>query len=755
MEEKRREIIPCFISSYVPRQCGIATFTNNLANAIMQKIMKSNFQVVAINNNVVYDYPPEVQYEIHQHKIEDYFTAAEFINLSTSNIISVQHEFGLYGGQQGRYIIRLLQNLQKPVITTLHTVLKNPNSKYYTSLIEVIDHTEKVVVMTKKAVEILKDIYKIPLEKIRMIPHGVPDYPFLETRPFKQKLGYEGKITILTFGLLSPNKGIEFMLQGLAPVVKENPRLFYIVLGITHPELKRTQGEKYRLKLMKLTQKLGLTENVKFIDKYTTFEELCQYLLAADIYVTPYLSKEQITSGTLAYAVGLGKAIISTPYWHAEELLADGRGILVGFGNVNELSEALAKLSTDEVLRQRLRKAAYEYGREMVWSKIADKYLKLFQEELKNERKVNRKVVPLKPTFFPVSRITCISLLERFTDDTALLQHSRFGVADRKQGYSADDVGRALVVCMKNFDAQTAYRINPLVNKYLSFLHYVQREDGLFHNFVSYERKFLDEVGSEDTFGRVLWGLGTIVGESQQKGQFYLAKQLFDRAMANSLPTFPRAVAYTICGLYGYLTKFPGASIYRRKMAQLADYLISLYNKHSNSQWKWFETIITYGNAKIPQSLFLAYRTLGEEKYLEVAVESLRFLTNQQYNGEYFDLIGNNGWLKIDREKASFAQQPIEIGYLSECYIEAYEITKEERYLKLAEHAAGWFLGRNRSGKAVFDFEEFIPLDGLEINGLNMNCGAEAVLSFILTNIAAEKAYQMKKGKMAENLWKR
>lgn len=734
----RKEINPCFISSYMPKKCGIATFTHNLF-ASYQNLYASAGKIVAVEGLPEGDYPTEVDFVFDKNKVSDYTTAAGHINADDLQVVNLQHEFGLFGGPEGRHIARLLEKLKKPVVTTIHTVLQEPTLGYYTSLIEVIQRSQRVVVMSNKAVEILREIYYVPQDKIVMIPHGVPDLPFVETDYFKKELGLASRFVLLSFGLLSPGKGLELVLEALPEVVRNHPNLLYIILGKTHPEVAKIHGERYRESLQKLTYENKLENNVLFIDKFVTNEELYNYISASDVYVTPYHSQEQITSGTLAYAVALGKVVVSTPYHYAKEVLTEGRGYLVPFNNPKALAGTMSGVLSQREGMQKMRRAAYEYGRSMIWSRVAELYRNLFKEVYKefSLKKLQKISVVYKSSQDYLRRRNLYKMFECLTDNTGIFQHTKYGIPDLKHGYSADDVGRALGIILKvaRFDNEPG--CYQLAKKYLAFILYVQKEDGRFHNFVGYDRRILDEDGGDDTFGRVLMGLGSAIALSTDPSVTILAKEIFDRAIAGRQPglplsTYPKALAYSICGLSDYLKKYPESPEAAELLRPAADYLVKVYKENKRPDWDWFEPSVTYANAKLPFALMMAHSILKDEIYLSTALVTLRFLTIIQYNGTYFDIVGNKDWLVYGAGRAFFDQQPIEIGCLVEAYCEALRQTHDENYRVLANKAFNWFFGNNRQGVPVYNLKDDYPLDGLTETGSNTNSGAESVLSFAL-----------------------
>jgi len=732
----QKETNPCFISSYAPKECGIATFTHNLFTSY-QNLYASAGKIVAVDGLSSGGYPPEVKFVFDKNKVSDYATAARYINTTDIQVVNLQHEFGLFGGPEGRHIVRLLEKLKKPVVTTIHTVLQEPSLGYYTSLIEVIQHSQRIVVMSNKAIEILREIYYVPPEKIVMIPHGVPDLPFVETEPFKKELGLAGRFVLLSFGLLSPGKGFELVLEALPEVVRDHPDLIYIILGKTHPEVVRLHGERYRESLQKLTHEKNLENNVLFIDKFVTNEELYNYISASDVYVTPYHSQDQITSGTLAYAVALGKVVISTPYHYAQEVLAEDRGYLVPFNNPKALVKTLNGILSHKEDMQKTRWAAYEYGRSMIWSRVAELYHGLFKEVSKeySQNKLQKISIVYRSSQDYLRRRNLYRMFENLTDNTGIFQHTKYGIPDLKHGYSTDDVGRALGIILKVARYGNEPGCYQLAKKYLAFLVYVQKEDGRFHNFVGYDRRILDEDGGDDTFGRVLMGLGSAVALSTDSSVTILAKELFDRAIAGRqtglpLSTYPKAMAYSLCGLSDYLKKFPDSPEASELLRAGADYLVKLYEDNKRPDWDWFEPSVTYANAKLPFALMRAHSILKDEVYWTTALATLNFLTSIQYNGTYFDIVGNKGWLVNGAKRAIFDQQPIEIACLVEAYCEALRLTKDKNYRDLANKAFSWFYGKNCRGVPVYNLKDDYPLDGLTETGTNANSGAESVLAF-------------------------
>ncbi|HWR26089.1 MAG TPA: glycosyltransferase family 4 protein, partial [Methanosarcina sp.] len=679
-------------------------------------------EVIALNEPFeTHGYPEEVVFQIQKDRIEDYYLAADYINQSDADIVCLQHEFGLFGGNAGDYIFALLSGINKPVITTMHTVIQEPTPEYRISTENLIKYSEKLVVMSQNAVEILKDTYKAPADKIEVIFHGVPDYPFSNCSKYKKMLNVEGSPLVLTFGLLSQNKGIESMLEALPDVVDLYPDLIYLILGATHPTVKKTQGEAYRQSLESKVFELGLEKNVVFHDKFVEKEELCNYILASDIYISPYLSREQIVSGALTYAIGMGKAIISTPYLYAQEMLSDNKGMLVNFGDANGFKNSLLHLIENPEECDSMRKRAYDFGRKMTWKNVGKEYNMVFNKALKNYNTYSRQQNKFNfiPSQLPEVKLDYLKLL---TDDVGIIQHTNLGVPSRHHGYSTDDVGRSLVALTQLIDNQAkTEEYWKLITTYMSFLEHAQTETGHFHNFMNYKREFVDEKGSEDTLGRAIYGLGHVASCPHfSKNLRTLAYTLVSKSRSElEKLSHPRAKAYAICGLYemlrtdmdahefesihnsrrdsGKTVNFLGdKDAFESIFTSYADSLVDLYEDNSKGDWNWFAPTVTYSNAKLSESLLLAYNYTKDRTYRKVGLATLDFLTEIQWKGDFFDMVGNNGWYSCGGKKPIFDQQPIEAGYLTQAYISAYEIVRENKYLELAKYSFEYFLGRNR-----------------------------------------------------------
>jgi len=728
------------IGNYLPRQCGIATFTTDLCEALAATYPIPCFAVAINDIDRGYAYPPRVRFEIPQHDIAAYYRSADFLNISNVDIACLQHEYGIFGGPAGSHILALIRELRMPIVTTMHTVLHNPDQNQRRILQELAELSDLVIVMSQRGAEFLQDIYNVSSDKIEIIPHGIPDMPFVDPNFYKDRFGVAGKIVLLTFGLISPNKGIEYVIESLPLVLEHYPNVVYIVLGATHPYVRRQEGESYRSMLQNLARECGVERNVIFFNRFVSLEELVEFIGAADIYITPYLSREQIVSGTLSYSLGAGKAVISTPYWYAEEMLANGRGMLVPFRDAKAIAEKVLFLLDNEAERHAMRKRAYLYTRDMVWQKVAQRYMEAFHRARLQRMRSPRPAFVAKALDKRHDELPLIKLdhLRHLTDSTGILQHAVFSVANYAQGYTTDDNARALVVAvlLEELGMEGASEAFHLASRYLAFLwHAFNFENGRFRNFLSYERRWMEEVGSEDSHGRALWALGTLLGRINRPSLHGPAGRLFDLALPAVLGfTSPRAYAFVLIGIQEYSRRFPGDRAAQHIRQVLAERLIDLYRQHSEPDWHWFEPILAYDNGKMSHALISVGHALAQEEMLAVGLTTLEWLTKvQRSEAGYFVPIGTNGFYKKGGERARFDQQPIEAQAMISACLEAYRITKEERWYHEAQRAFQWFLGRNDLRLPLYDPTTGGCRDGLQPDRVNQNQGAESTLAFLLS----------------------
>jgi len=738
------------IGNYLPRQCGIATFTTDLVEGLSAEAPDIHCWATAINDKPEgYPYSEKVRFEINQNKLSDYSVAAQFLNISQTDIVCLQHEYGIFGGPAGSHLLKLLGELRMPVVTTLHTILKDPAPEYRDVMCKLADLSDRLVVMSRKASDFLKDIYAVPEEKIAFIHHGIPDTPFIDPSFYKDKFGVEGKMVLLTFGLLSPNKGIEHVLEALPAVIKKHPDVVYIILGATHPNILKSHGDAYRIKLQQLVRKLQIGEHVIFQNRFVTLKELCEYLGIADIYVTPYSDEAQITSGTLAYAMGSGKAVISTPYWYAKEMLAEDRGRIVPFHNPGAIAEQVIGLLGNDVQRHAIRKKAYNFTREAVWREVSRKYLQVFSEVRRNRTRHPR---PRHSYVENIKAITNFELpeiklnhLKALTDDTGILQHATYTIPDRTHGYCTDDNARALLVAAmgQKYLPANGQGLGVLSGHYLGFLLYAYNEkNGRFRNFMTYSRKWLEEAGSEDAHGRALWCLGKAVAYLDDPGHLAMSTTLFKKALrvAEDFRS-PRAIAFCLVGLHAYLHTFSGDSDVRRILEVLAERLFKQFKNHGTDDWPWLENAVNYANGKLPHALLICGHRLQRDDMTDMGLGVLKWLLSIQTEDKHFVPIGSNGWYERSGPRARFDQQPVETKDMVEACIEAFKITRDQVWFEGAVMCFNWFLGHNDLNMSLYDPKTGGCRDGLMADGINQNQGAESTLAWLLSLMTLQKLY--------------
>jgi len=733
-----------FIGTFPPRECGIGIFTNNLFKSMINNNEKSESGhegfVIALNdNNLSYDYPEEVKLTIRQEHQEDYLKAVKFINLNDTDLCILQHEFGIFGGQSGVYILPLLHRLEVPLVVTLHTILKSPSYNEKAVLVEICKMASKIVVMSNKAIEFLINIYKVPKKKIVLIEHGVPDIYFNQEKS-KKEFKLETKKIILTFGFIGRGKGIETVINALPKVVEKHPEVIYIVLGKTHPNVLRYSGEEYRGFLMSLVKNLQLEKHVLFLNEFIGTQDLFKYLCASDIYITPYLNEAQITSGTLSYAVGVGSAVISTPYWHAVELLAEGRGKLFKFNDTKGLTNILTELIDNPDELKKLRRKAYDFGRKITWPITGEKYVALAENILKKDQEIIVKDdqeldLLILPPFL-------LNHIYRLTDDTGIIQHAKFGIPNLKDGYCLDDNARALLMVLMVYKEMKDDRALELMPIYLSYIHYMQNTDGTFRNFMSFSRNFLDEVGSEDSFGRAIWALGYLLGNAPNDAFYQSGREVFFKAAPNfeKLKSI-RSIANTIIGISHYLRNNPDDSM-TEKLKILTYKLVKHYEENATPDWKWFEDLLAYDNGMLPLALLHSAEILNDYKITKIALESMKFLTRHTIKDNYLSVIGNEKWYRKNEERSVYAQQPIDAMAMVLMYQQAFVITKDREYLNLQYKSFMWFLGENDLRMNLYDFETKGCCDGFVSYGVNRNQGAESTLAYLISRLTVSHAYK-------------
>jgi glycosyltransferase involved in cell wall biosynthesis len=728
-----------FLGDYLPRKCGIATFTTDILSAVATEHPQTQCFAVPVNDiKGGYEYPDVVRFEIEEQDLSSYQRAADFLNIGNVDIVCLQHEFGIFGGPAGSHVLALLRELKMPVVTTLHTVLREPSFEQRRVMQELIARSTRLVVMSERGRQMLQEVYQMPPAKIDLIFHGIPDIPFVDPNYYKDQFGVEGRLVLLTFGLLSPNKGIEHVLNALPQILAEFPNVVYIVLGATHPNELREQGEAYRLGLERLAKKKKVDKNVIFYNRFVELEELKEFIGATDLYVTPYLNEAQVTSGTLAYTFGAGKAVISTPYWHAAELLADERGVLVPFGDAKAIAREVIGLLRDETRRHTMRKNAYKLGREMIWSNVARLYMQSFESARLERAMLSRKSFATKTLDQQAQELPELRLdhLSRMTDSTGMFQHATYSVPNFSEGYCTDDNARAfiLAVLLDELEEEPE-RIRTLATTYAAFMnHAFDPKTKRFHNHLSFDRRWLDEQGSEDSHARALWALGVGVGRSPHRSFQIMAAELFSQALPSVTEfTSPRAWAFILVGIHEYLRRLSGDRVANQVRETLTTRLMELFDKVAQPDWPWFEDVLSYDNAKLAHALIQSGRATGQTAVFERGLQALRWLAEVQTseNG-HFRPIGSNGFYRRGGTRANFDQQPIEAQAMVSACLAAYRATSDSAWYEQAQRAFDWFLGWNDLGLEIYSPTTGGCRDALHVDRVNRNQGAESTLAFLL-----------------------
>jgi glycosyltransferase involved in cell wall biosynthesis len=729
------------VGNYLPRRCGIATFTTDLCDAIHTEFGTTELLALPVNDTEEgYAYPARVRFELSEDNLASYRQAADFLNFSNIDLVCLQHEYGIFGGRAGAHILELLRRLRMPFATTLHTVLREPTPDQRAVMEEIASLSDRLIVMSRQSAEILQEVFQVPVGKIDLIPHGIPDLPFTDPSFYKDGFGTEGKEVLLTFGLLSPNKGIENVIKAMPAILARHSNVVYMVSGVTHPHILRREGDKYREYLQSLARDLGVDASVIFRNRFVSPQEMVELIGAADIYITPYKHKAQVVSGTLAYALSAGKAIISTPYLHAIELLDDERGVLVPFDDPGAIAAKTVDLLNNGTARHAMRKRAYLFARDMVWSRVAQKYMKSF-ERIYNERlRKPRATFSAQNTEKNLDRLPVLKLdhLYRMTDHTGIVEHAVFVVPNYPEGYSTDDNARALIVTtlLEELGVHAPANSVDLASRYLAFLwHAFDPTTKRFRNSLSYECSWHEAEGSEDSHGRALWGLGTVLGRSKNAGLRGAAGRLFELAVPAAVEfKSPRACAFALLGLQEYLDSFPGDRAALSASDALANRLLVSYRSHRSDDWKWFENGLAYSNARLPQALIRAGMRAANEEMVLAGLEALDWLvTLQRCDAKgHFVPIGSQGFYTKGSEKARFDQQPVEASAVVSAALQAYRATGKGRWRKEAWSAFNWFLGDNDLQIALYDPTTGGCRDGLHPDRANENQGAESTLSFLL-----------------------
>lgn len=722
------------IGNFLPRKCGIATYTTDTYQALRSRFPDLAVDVWAMDDHPGrYAYPPEVTGAIAQHDRSAYLAAARTIEASGSQAIWLQHEYGIFGGAAGDHILALLDRTTLPLIVTLHTILDKPSADERRVMEELLRRAARVIVMAERGRDILMRVYGANAQAIATIPHGVPDRELADPALVKPRFGWAGHDVILTFGLLAPNKGIETMIEAMPAIVAEHPDAMYVVLGATHPNLVAHEGETYRDRLKALAASLGVADNVAFIDAFVDYDDLLDYLQAADVYATPYKNPAQITSGALSYAVGAGKPVVSTPYVHATEILADGHGVLVNFGDSAAFAREIGALLGSDRNRQALSARAYARGRTMIWSKLAERALdeigRIIAAQPRRLPAITLPIEPLTPDIVAV---------ERMSDATGMLQHAIYSVPDRRHGYCIDDNARALILMCEVADLDEARR-SKWMTTYGSFIQYAWNpERRRFRNFMNYDRTWCEEVGSEDSNGRTLWALGVAVRDARTRQHREWAIAMWDAtaSLAFELES-PRAQAFAMLGAAAVLETHAGHQLARAILERFPDEHRSLLDEARRPEWEWFEIVLAYDNARLPEALLRAGKLLGRQDLIDCGVSTLAWIVAKQTApAGFFRAVGSESFGRIYAEPLPFDQQPLEAQGMVEACRAAFDATGDARWVAEGWRAYGWFLGANDLDLPLASAGDGGCFDGLMPTGLNRNQGAESILALQLASCA-------------------
>lgn len=719
-----------FVGTYPPRECGIATFTRDLTNSIDKAgFPEIRTKILAMNKDGVesYKYPKKVIYQINDCRVDDYIKTAKKINKNHSiKLICIQHEFGIFGGNEGDNLLVFLEIIEKPVIITFHSILPNPDNELKSVVRAIAEKCHGIIVMTETGLEILRRDYNIKTN-IYVIPHGIPIVDFENQRKEKKRLGYEDKIVLSSFGLVGPGKGYETMIEALPEVIEKYPNVVYLIIGETHPSVREEDGEGYRNMLKEIVEHHNIQEHVKFYNKYHDLQEIVQFLKATDIYISSSDNPNQITSGTLSYAAGCGRAIISTPFLHAKDFCKNDRGVLANFSDPKSFATKVIELLGDTEKRKKIEKESYYYTRHMTWPNVALSYNKTFSQHLKLSELPEIKNLPKINT----------SHLLRMTDNFGIIQFAKQSFPEISSGYTLDDNARAMLVCTMHYKIFKEYKHLCLLKTYLDYVKYVQDKDGRLYNYVNGATRKVDyEKWSEDAHGRALWALGFLASSEELPEDLKReAERVFLKAFAVADFHSPRALAFTIIGLY-YFNKNKKSSQIIKNIRVLSDRILDLYGKNSKPDWKWFEDNLTYANSKLPESMMYAYLTTKRKRFLSVALESLDFLISKTFTDNVFSPVGQRGWYEMGKEKSLFDQQPIEAAYTVQTLVLAHSVTKEEKFRKLFMNAFLWFLGKNSLNQVIYNEKTGGCHDGIGEHSINLNQGAESTLSYLIARLS-------------------
>ena len=721
------------IGNALPRQCGLATFTSHVADALRRRYPTLRLDHYAIDDGSGIAYPDDIV-TIADDDSGAYREAAARIEASGAGAIWLQHEYGIFGGDAGSNILDLAYSTSLPLVVTLHTVLDQPSPAQRSVLDKLLARADHLVVMANQGADILRRVHGVAPHRISVIPHGVPDRPLRNPDELKARFGWQGRQVLMTFGLLAPDKGVQHMIEALPRIVADHPQALYAVVGATHPNLARREGEALRDSLKARAAELGVSDHVRFIDTVVEQEQLLDMLQASDVYVTPYLNMAQVTSGTLSYAVAVGKPVVATPYVHARELLADDVGMIVPPSDPDALAAAVGTLLDDDRQRLSMAKRAYSRSRSMLWPRVVDRALAPLAASSRRACPTSTRQAGLLP----------IAAIERMSDGVGILQHGIFSIPDRHHGYCTDDNARALIWAVGRGRDEPGGRPAELASTYAAFLQHAWNQDtGRFRNFMGYNRQWLETVGSEDSNGRALWALGHTAAHAPWSALRDWALQLFELAAGGIEPLkFARAKAFAALGGNALMARFPRHETALRLVRDAGDHLMAAFAAARRADWIWFEPELAYDNARLCEALLRAGAVLDEPAMTDAGLATLDWLVGQQTGPRgSFRPVGSNGFGRPYGAPLAYDQQPLEAAATIDAAAAAYDMSGDERWRVVARDAFGWYFGDNDRGIALADAADGGCYDGLMATGVNRNQGAESILSLHLAAATTADAF--------------
>ncbi|RKS02756.1 glycosyltransferase [Flavobacterium sp. 102] len=728
------------VTSYPPRECGIATYSQDLVCALKNKFGKSfEINICALEyKNEELLYPKEVKYILETDNATSYTETAQQINENDMiHMVLVQHEFGLFRNHEDHFL-QFLKQLNKPVIIAFHTVLPKPNEnlKQLVKNIEAI--VQSIIVMTKTSAKILVEDYGIENTSIEVIPHGTHLVEHLDKETLKEKHHLSGRKVLATFGLLSSGKCIETSISALRLIVKRYPEVLFLVIGKTHPNVVKEEGERYRDRLQEKIEEMHLQHNVKFINQYLSLKDLLEYLQLTDIYLFTSKDRNQAVSGTFAYALSCGCPIISTPFPHANEVLQDETGIIVDFENPKQLARNVINLIEDNELCSRISANGIHRIAPTVWENSAIAHALLFDSVTKNNLALTYKIPEIN-----------LNHVKKMTTDYAMIQFSDINQPDIESGYTLDDNARALVAMCQHYEITKEESDLEYINLYFNFIKECLQDENYFLNYVDKHKKFTkqnSETNLADSNGRAIWALGYLISFSDIMPEELIedARNVMKLSLSNVLNIHsPRAMAFIIKGIYYSNSKNNKASnLFLIK--HLADKLVQMYKHESKEKWQWYESYLTYGNSILSEAMLCAYLTLGTTIYKEIAIISFDFLLNKIFTENSIKVISNKGWMNNNeetREEKIGGEQPIDVAYTIMALSKFYDAFHDEDYLQKMRIAFNWFLGKNHLNQIIYNPCTGGCYDGLEEDYINLNQGAESTVSYLMARLTIEKYF--------------